>query len=145
MKKHSWFAFTLAIVLAFGLNGISWAESPEAAATKEPVEADEAAMPVYGMQAWIDSETGAFRAPTAGEAAEMSAKLRQIFGKAKFEPKLFQFKDGTLAAEIDPSMFKFSVVRVDEDGHLHSSCAHGAHKALEFIEATPSDSGREEQ
>ncbi len=146
MRRHLWLTLALTVVLTFGLGGIALAESPEEEpAEKAAVESAEAPMPVYGMQAWIDEETGGFRAPTAGEAAKMSAKLQQIFGKAKFEPKLFQFKNGMLAAEIDPSMFKFSVVRVDEEGHLHTNCVHGAHQALELLETTASTPTLEEK
>ncbi len=145
MKRRFWLTLTLA-ALALGSGSIALAESPQdspvAEAAAEPAAET---MPIYGLQAWIDAETGGLRAPTASEAAEMSAKWREIFGKAKAEPRMFRFKSGMMAAELDPSMFKYSVVRVDADGHLESGCAHGTDNALEFIEAAPTTSGPEEK
>ncbi len=146
MKRRFWFTFALAAALVLGSGSIVLAESPEDPPTaEEKTETAVEALPIYGMQAWIDAETGDLRAPTASEAAEMSAKWREIFGKAKAEPRMFRFKSGMMAAELDPSMFKYSVVRVDADGHLESGCAHGTDNALEFIEAAPTTSGPEEK
>ncbi len=136
MKQRLWFILALVAALALGFGGSTLAETPQ----EQPTEATEAAaiepMPIYGMQAWFDAD-GKMRAPTAAEAAEMSVKWQEIFGKAKTQPRLFTYKSGMKSAELDPSMFKYSVVRIDAEGKLVAGCAHGPHQALELIETEP--------
>lgn len=146
MKRRFWLTFTLAAALALGFGSLALAESaeepPPAEAAAEPAERP---MPMYGMQAWIDPETGELRGPTAAEAAEIAAQWQAIFGKAKTEPKVFTYKSGMMSIDLDPSIMKFSVVRVDADGHLEADCAQGPHKALEFVETAASQPAREEK
>ena len=75
----------------------------------------------------------------------MAARWREIFGKAKVEPKAFTFKSGMTGVELDASMLKYSVVRIDADGNLVPGCVKGTQQALEFVETAASDSAPEEE
>ena len=71
MKRHVWLTWALAAALVLGPGSLALAESPEEGPMAEATaELAEAPVPVYGMQAWIDADTGQLRGPTASEAAQ---------------------------------------------------------------------------
>jgi len=83
-------------------------------------------MEVYGVQVFIDQETGLMRTPTPEEAAALSAELKAQFGdieaktKVKVVPR-FE-KNGMISAQLDASHLNFSVVRLQPDGKLKFEC-----------------------
>ncbi len=145
MQRHVLSTFALAAALTLGFGNIAMAETPEEPPTADTTATQEAPAAIYGMQAWIDAESGELRGPTADEAARMADQWRGIFGKAKAEPRMITDASGMTAVELDSSILKFSVARIDADGNLEAGCVKGAEKALEFVEAAASHADQEEK
>lgn len=141
MRRRFWSASALAIALVLGIGDPVPADAPPAKPTPQPtadpkVEAEATAPVPRGLQLFIDAETGELRPPTAKEAAMLAAQRRQMFGNKRFEPRVFNYKDGTTAIEVDPSLMKFSAARIEADGSLKMGCIEGPQRTLEFIAAT---------
>jgi len=146
------FYMFLLIVIAVALAGASTAETGESDSSTEPVAAEPTVdmagetLPVRGMQVFKDADTGEMRAPTAKEAAELSKQLREMFGNRKVaEPRGFTYKNGMTSWQIDPSLFKFSVARVEADGTITTDCIQGPEKTLEYVETSSTTNGPAEE
>lgn len=139
MKLPSMILFMTVTLLTLG--GVTLAD--DAPATPH---ADEPASqaPIYGMQMWIDQDTGDLRAPTREEAAYFSGLIRKMFAGKATQPQPRLLKSGTLAVELGESMMEFSVVRVTEDGTLERGCVDDADQAVAFVNDTAGPA-REEQ
>ena len=139
MKRFSMILFIAIGLLALG--GTAWAdEAPVAPVDGEP----EVKAPIYGMQMWVDQETGDLRAPTREEAAYFSGLIRKMFAGKATQPQPRPLKSGGLAVELGESMMEFSVVRITEDGTLERGCVDDADQALAFVHNTV-ETAREEQ
>lgn len=145
MKLYSRFSCMAVTLLA--LCGLVWAdEAPTTTQTEAPAPAEEqvSTLPIYGMQMWIDQDTGELRAPTREEAAHLSGMIRKMFAGKAAKPEMRRLKNGTLVAELGESMMEFAVVRIAEDGSLERGCVDDAAQALEFVHNS-ADTAREEQ
>lgn len=76
-----------------------------------------------GMRAFIDSETGELRQPTAQEAAALRGLVFQRF---QLSPQIVehQLANGGAYAQLDPSLHDSLTVHVGEDGTVHLNCSH---------------------
>ncbi len=101
-------------------------------------------MTIYGVQVFIDPETGLMRAPTPEEAAALAVEMRKQFGEpTQTKGQVAQVKraDGTVMAEVGPELMNFSVVRILPDGTTEFDCVKGHdHDA---VDAAPSSVGAE--
>ncbi len=150
MDRRFYMFLLLAITVA--LAGTSVAETAKGESSTDPaatVPTEDMAgetLPVRGMQVFKDADTGEMRAPTAKEAAELSKQLREMFGNRKVaEPQGFTYKNGMTSWQIDPSLFKFSVARVEADGTVTTDCIQGPEKTLEYIETSSTTNGPAEE
>lgn len=146
MRKVPIVTLALALLLA-SVGGPAWAEADGAAVDEtgdkyKPVT-------VFGMQVFIDTETGQLRPPTAAEAAEMSAMMQQMFGGAQQSeataaaPTLHA--DGMLSAELDFGLLDFSVARTLPDGSLTTDCAGDLEQAKELVLQPAGNTPQEEE
>ena len=130
------------------LVGTSLAQQPAATTTGAAPEPDvhmQTAEPIYGLQMWIDQETGEMRAPTREEAASLRVGVQKTLGSEKTQPQLRTFKNGMLAVDLDASMLEFSVVRVEADGSLTQECVDDPKQAIKFIQAKPITPANQEE
>jgi len=118
-----------------------------AAAMKAPSASRYTPMEIYGVQVFIDSETGLMRTPTPDEAAALSAELRSRFADRAPRTKSLAapvvHADGAISMELDPSLFNFSVVQIQPDGELKFECTKGHDHASELVE-TPAAGAEKE-
>ncbi|MCG8460650.1 MAG: hypothetical protein MI919_30580 [Holophagales bacterium] len=123
------------------------AAEPAAAPTTLAEQAEPATgeLPIFGMQAWIDAETGELRAPTAEEAARFSAALRGMFAKSQAEPEVRTHENGMVSVSFHESMLEFSVAHIGADGKIHRDCVDDAHHALEWIQQPATNDQPEEE
>lgn len=94
--------------------------------------------PLAGMTVFIDEETGEFRAPTAEEAAALSAAMQKLLAPASrsvaaqtASPR--KFANGTVGVRLGLSQMAFSTATVGADGKITQSCAHGPEQAMEHL------------
>lgn len=76
-----------------------------------------------------DAATGALRAPTAAEAAELRAKSLDATHRSAAQPQLRQLPDGVLVVTLPESMRSYLVARRRADGTLQRECAEGEDQA----------------
>ena len=118
-----------------------------AAAMKAPTESRYTPMEIYGVQVFIDPETGLMRTPTPEEAAALSAELRSRFTgrtlrmKAQTAPVVHG--NGAISMELDPSLFNFSVVQIQPDGEVKFECIKGHDHASKLVETSAADAEKE--
>lgn len=112
-------------------------EASQAAAPAAEVSAaapGSAPVKIFGVQVFIDPETGLVRAPSPEEAAALSAEMQRQFGarsKAATEPRQVTLAGGAVMAELDPSLYSVSVARVLPDGTVSFECVKGHDHGLE--------------
>lgn len=164
--KRKWFtfflvaAFTAAAGLAWGAP--AWADdtaddtaeptAPVATTDADPSVASETdaelteSLPIYGMQVWIDEETGQMRAPTAAEAAYVANLTRRMFAtKAQAAPKAVVHENGMTSVELGTEFLEFSMVRILPDGSLEHECVDHAEHVHSFLAHSAQPAAREEQ
>jgi hypothetical protein len=116
----------LALLLVF-LASPAWAA--EETGTETAPAASTVTMPVTvaGMQVSIDPATGRLRQPTPAEARALSAAFQKAFGSNGLARKTVVRKDanGMLTAQVDFSLFDFSVAEILPDGTVATRCVGG--------------------
>lgn len=111
-------------------------ESQIAAARSQSDNQDSA--PLAGMTVFIDEETGEFRAPTAEEAAELSAAMQRMLSPASRSASAEtvsqrKLANGAVGARLGASQMVFTVATIGADGKITQSCAHGPEQAKEYL------------
>jgi hypothetical protein len=94
----------------------------------------ETPMKIFGVQVFIDPETGLMRTPSPKEAAALAAEMQRQFGarsKAAAEPRQMTLAGGAVMAELDSSLYSVSVARVLPDGTVSFECVKGHDHGLE--------------
>jgi hypothetical protein len=102
--------------------------SAQASGPAAPSAPSDAPMKIFGVQVFIDPETGELRAPSPEEAAALAAEMQRQFGvrsKSAPEPRQVTLADGTVMMELDPSLYSVSVARVLPDGTVSFDCLEG--------------------
>lgn len=108
--------------------------SAQASGPAAPSAPNDAPMKIFGVQVFIDPETGLMRAPSPEEAAALAAEMQRQFGfrsKAATEPRQVMLADGTVMMELDPSLYSVSVARVLPDGTVSFDCVEGHDHEIE--------------
>lgn len=135
MKLHPSVRGTCALValaLAATTGGTALAADAAAEATTfHPPLLAAPAMPTTlasSLQAAIDPDTGALRAPTLGERLDLAALAAPAttFRRAVASSEV-QHADGSVSAAVDTSLFSATTVVIDADGQAHFSCGHAGH------------------
>ncbi|HSN56056.1 MAG TPA: hypothetical protein VLT32_15385 [Candidatus Sulfomarinibacteraceae bacterium] len=108
--------------------------SAQASGPAAPSAPSDAPMKIFGVQVFIDPETGLMRAPSPEEAAALAAEMQRQFGarsKAATEPRQVMLADGTVMMELDPSLYSVSVARVLPNGTVSFECVKGHDHGLD--------------
>jgi hypothetical protein len=142
-QARSLLAFSAIVVILLSGAAIEAAEPmlrSEVSRTASPAEVAADAKPgdtqvkVFGVQVFIDPETGLMRTPSPEEAAALAAEMQRQFGarsKAAAEPRQTTLADGAVMAELDPSLYSVAVARVLPDGTVSFDCVKGHDHGLE--------------
>ena len=138
MEKKS--AVILALALSLVVLGAGFAvaeDGPETApkpAESTPGDGQET-VAFAGMTVSIDPETGAFRAPTAEEAAAFGEAMRNMFaGAARAQESGITERDGVLSARLGFEHMDFTVAHTGADGKVHFGCVDDHEDATRLIE-----------
>lgn len=138
MEKKSAVIFALALSLVVLGAGFAVAgDEPESA--PQPAESTagdgQESVAFAGMTVSIDPETGAFRAPTAEEAAVFAEAMRKMFaGAARAQESGVTERDGVLSARLGFEHMDFTVAHTGTDGKLHVGCVDDHTAATRLIE-----------
>jgi hypothetical protein len=102
-------------------------------------------MTIFGVQVFIDPETGLMRTPTPEEAAALAKEMQRQFGgpAAQTKGQMAQVKraDGSVMMEVGPDLMNFSVAHVLPDGTVTFDCVKGDDHGAS--DAAPSPAGAE--
>jgi hypothetical protein len=134
----------LALALVLALAGFqAMAEEPQAAEQPQPSRqlelTEDGYMPttIAGVRIFVDPETGQMRPPSDAEAAQLAVAMKRMFSQplnhvANVAP--VEHADGTVSLVLDPSYLSQSVLRIDENGEVHTDCVGDLHTALEVLD-----------
>lgn len=106
-----------------------------------------APMKIFGMQVFIDPETGLVRAPSPDEAAALSAEMQRQFGATAPRTKAMSGPvvraDGIVMAQVDISLMHSSVAHILPDGTVSFDCVKEHDHGLDDAEFSPAGAEKE--
>lgn len=144
-RGTSWFVLTLTAVLCIAFAGAGVAQAPvgdEIRDSASEVGSTDLPVNVEGVMVRIDAATGRLQPPTPQEVKALREALARLLATKPLQSAQAPTVqlDGTVRAEVPPSLHEVSIFRIGPEGGLTSSCVHGLEKAgglLRLPVATP--------
>ena len=151
-------ALTLSVVVTMLLAGAVLEAAEPMLRSEEPGNASadgsavlaapaETPMKFFGVQVFIDPETGLMRTPSPEEAAALAAEMQRQFGatapRAKAMSGPVVRADGIVMAQVDVSLMHSSVAHILPDGTVSFDCVKGHDHALDDAERSPAGAEKE--
>lgn len=100
---------------------------------------NQGSVPLAGMTVFIDEETGQFRAPTAEEAAALSAEINKPLNSAAAPAArsdsyaMIRSTNDAIGVRLGASQMVYTMATVGADGKVTQNCFHGSEEATDYL------------